>query len=243
MREYNYKKVLGFHIFNGTSQQLVSYIDSHLGESHKPLCFFYANSNLMQHCYRKSELFDAPDILFANDGIALDLAAKYVTGEKFKENLNGTDFSPFLLQHSSSIKKIFLLGGGSGIAEAAAAKLSMIPNVEIAGFADGFSDLSNKDELIKKINFCKPDMLFVALGNPKQEYWLLENRHLLDVKIVSGVGALFDFLSGNVKRAPNWIQKLRCEWLYRLIGEPRRLLRRYSIEMFYFFYLVYKNHK
>jgi beta-1,4-glucosyltransferase len=78
-------------------------------------------------------------------------------------------------------------------------------------------------------------VVLVALGNPVQEEWILNHRQALDASILIGVGALFDFWAGDKPRAPRAIQKMRLEWLYRLALEPRRLLRRYSVDLLVFF--------
>jgi beta-1,4-glucosyltransferase len=77
--------------------------------------------------------------------------------------------------------------------------------------------------------------MLVAFGNPLQERWILDHADALRAPLIFGVGALLDFLSGNARRAPNWVRRLRMEWLYRLLNEPRRLLKRYSWDLIVFF--------
>ena len=92
-------------------------------------------------------------------------------------------------------------------------------------------------EIIDRINAAKPDVLFVALGNPKQELWMGRNRAKLDAGVMIGVGGTFNFIAGKVKRAPRWMQKSGLEWIYRIMQEPGRLWRRYAYGLVKFSWL------
>lgn len=236
------KTILGFPIFNGSREALRAELEHRAELVSGPLCLFYANSNLLQLCHGEAARFSEPGILIANDGVALNLAARLLTGTPFAANLNGTDFTPYLVRTSPIFRRVFLLGGQSGVAAGAAATLAA-SGVEVVGHADGYGDMSDEAALLARINGARPDVLLLALGNPRQEQWLLAHRDVLDVKLLVGVGALLDFLSGRVPRAPRWVQQLRCEWLYRLLGEPRRLLRRYTLEMGRFFWLCLRDRR
>jgi beta-1,4-glucosyltransferase len=91
--------------------------------------------------------------------------------------------------------------------------------------------------LCQRINASGADIVLVALGNPRQEEWIRQNMGALNANLLVSVGALLDFLSGGVRRAPMWVQKIRFEWLYRLAQEPQRLLRRYTVDIARFLYL------
>lgn len=234
MEPASVKHIMGYAIFNGTADQLTAEIESRLARLGQ-LCLFYANSNLMQLWHGKQSSLQQEDIVIANDGIALDLVAKAITGSRFVANLNGTDYTPYLLASSAHCKQVFLLGAKPGVAERAAARFGQLDGVRVVGTADGYGQMADEAALIQRINASGAQALLVALGNPKQEAWLLAHRHELKVPLLIGVGALLDFMSGNVKRAPAWVQTLHLEWLYRLIGEPKRLFRRYTIEMAWFF--------
>ena len=108
------------------------------------------------------------------------------------------------------------------------------PNIKIVGIIDGYE--KDNDKIIKLINISKADIVFVALGSPKQEYWITENMDKVNAKIFQGVGGSFDVFSGNIKRAPKWMQQIGLEWLYRLIKEPKRIFR--QIKLFKFLWLV-----
>jgi len=94
------------------------------------------------------------------------------------------------------------------------------------------------EDLIRRINRAKPDVLWVGLGAPKQELWIYDNLQRLEVRVAVGVGAAFDLCSGRVPRAPAWMRRGGLEWLFRLQQEPVRLLRRYFVEGMPFIPLV-----
>lgn len=88
---------------------------------------------------------------------------------------------------------------------------------------------AEEKETIARINAAHPDFLWVGIGSPKQEFWIAKHRAELDVPVILGVGAAFDFLSGNKKQAPTWIQKIGMEWFFRFLSEPKRLFKRYIL--------------
>ncbi len=110
--------------------------------------------------------------------------------------------------------------------------------LRIAGIDPAFVKLDvDQPEIVERINAAKPDILFVALGNPKQELWMGRNKAKLDVGAMIGVGGTFNFLAGRVKRAPRWMQKSGLEWVYRIVQEPGRLWRRYAYGLVKFSWL------
>lgn len=115
---------------------------------------------------------------------------------------------------------IYLLGAGEGVAKEVAEKLTTLyPRLKVVGAYAGKPD---EKGLVEKIAKTKPDILFVAFGNPKQEKFIYKNKAKLNAKVMIGVGGSFDFIVGRAKRAPKIFQKLGLEWLYRLIREPKR---------------------
>ncbi len=121
---------------------------------------------------------------------------------------------------------------------------AQFPGIVVAGRqAPPFRDLSPREEqeAIEKINQAEPDILWIGLGSPKQDFWMGRNRGKLNASILIGVGAAFDFLSGKKPQAPRWMQRSGLEWLFRLCCEPRRLWRRYLIGNTKFIYLVIKD--
>jgi exopolysaccharide biosynthesis WecB/TagA/CpsF family protein len=162
-----------------------------------------------------------------NDGVGLDLYAKLVNAS-FLENCNGTDLFPRLFAEArrEAPLRVFLFGGARGRAARAAANIeARFPGVRVVGHLHGYG----RDGVVSTINASGADVVLVGMGNPLQEKWIDENLASLQVGVVAGVGALIDFLSGEVSRAPAFVRTVRCEWLYRLAREPRRMFRRYVL--------------
>lgn len=237
--------IAGVSILSTTSERLLKILQLRQQQSKKSILLF-ANSNFIVNC---RSLFQpsSPNIdkvLIANDGIALSIAAKLIHGKTFSENLNGTDFSPFFLLHHPEQLNIFLLGAKPEVVLKAKEYISLhFPRHQVVGVQDGYFDHQNCNEIVTKINTANANTLFVAMGNPIQERWILTNQNQLNTAYIFGVGALFDFWSGNKIRAPIVIQKLRLEWLFRLCQEPRRLLKRYTIDIIKFLYIALKESK
>lgn len=97
------------------------------------------------------------------------------------------------------------------------------------------------DDILEQINRAEPDILWVGLGSPKQDYWMYNHRQKLNVPVVIGVGAAFDFISGVKKQAPKWMQRCGLEWFFRLCCEPKRLWKRYLFGNALFIFLVLRD--
>jgi N-acetylglucosaminyldiphosphoundecaprenol N-acetyl-beta-D-mannosaminyltransferase len=129
--------------------------------------------------------------------------------------------------------RVFLLGAGPGVAEAAGRRLqASYPGLLVAGtYSPPIGTLrhTENEHIVDMIRDVHPDFLFVALGAPRQDMWIREHQHLLQVPVAMGVGCVFDLLAGTVKRAPVWMQRTGLEWAFRLVQEPTRLWRRYLV--------------
>lgn len=165
------------------------------------------------------------------DGIGVILASKIQKGQ-ITSRVTGVDMMMRLCEEAEKRQKpIFLYGGQPGIADRAAEKLKeLFPSIIISGTQDGYE--KDNEKVIAKINEAKPDLLFVAMGSPKQENWINANREQLHPTIYQGVGGSFDVLAGNVKRAPEAFQKIGMEWFYRLMKEPKRIKRQIALPLF-----------
>ncbi|PIR67087.1 MAG: glycosyltransferase [Parcubacteria group bacterium CG10_big_fil_rev_8_21_14_0_10_36_14] len=162
------------------------------------------------------------------DGVGLKLGAK-IKRKKLNYHLTGTDLMGHLAKMAEEMGLgIYLLGAEQGIARKAGQNLKKIlPSLNIIGAESGgkFESWDNR-VIIEHINAVKPDILFIALGQGKQERWIFANLpNLKSIKIVIGVGGAFDFYSGRIPRAPKWMRQLGLEWLYRLSREPSRWKR------------------
>jgi exopolysaccharide biosynthesis WecB/TagA/CpsF family protein len=164
------------------------------------------------------------------DGIGIDMAAKMIDGEAFAANLNGTDFVPALLTYIETPRRIGLLGAKPGVLAGAIASFRKhTPWHQFIPIADGYFDADELPVILQRLKEAEIDILLVAMGTPLQEKWIEQHINQDHARLVFGVGALFDFVSGTVARAPMWMRKMRCEWLYRLTREPTRLWRRYIV--------------
>jgi N-acetylglucosaminyldiphosphoundecaprenol N-acetyl-beta-D-mannosaminyltransferase len=167
------------------------------------------------------------------DGIGLVYASK-IHQLGLTERVTGIDTMERILKYANNNKKsIFLFGGKPGVADKAAEKMKeLYPNIQIKGIRDGYFKKEEEDKIIDHINEVKPDLLFVALGAPKQEKWIYQNRKILNVKVAMGVGGALDVWAGVSKRAPKIFQQLHLEWFYRLLKEPTRIGRMMSLPKF-----------
>lgn len=138
----------------------------------------------------------------------------------------------------------FFYGGDSGVPERLAASLRQAcPGICVAGtFSPPFRRLSPKEDayIVQMIHRAAPDVLWVGLGAPKQEKWMREHRDRLNVPVLVGVGAAFDFHAGTKRQAPPWMREHGLEWFFRLFQEPQRLWRRYLVNgpQFVFYVLL-----
>jgi N-acetylglucosaminyldiphosphoundecaprenol N-acetyl-beta-D-mannosaminyltransferase len=127
----------------------------------------------------------------------------------------------------------YFFGGAPGVADQLAQRLAeRHPGLQVAGTdAPPFRPPTPQelDRALERMRAARPDIVWIGLGCPRQEQWMLENRARLPGTVLIGVGAAFDFETGRVRRAPPWMQKHGLEWLHRLVSEPRRLWRRYLI--------------
>ncbi len=191
----------------------------------------FANAHFVNEAARNAFFRRAvADFLVLPDGIGVDIAARLLHGAPFPANLNGTDFIPRLLAESPRPLRLALVGARPGVAARAAAKLAGLgPGHAVVACFDGYFDAPGETQILSALEAAQPDLLLVALGNPRQEIWIAERLDARHARIAAGVGALFDFLAGEVPRAPRLVRALRCEWLYRLAQEPARLWRRYIL--------------
>lgn len=234
--------IAGFPIQEATPQDLAMHLLTVLRQ-HGKISLLFANSNFVVKCKTLLKQMCNDSVIIVNDGVGLDIVARCLHGRGFKANLNGTDFTPYLFRESARPLRVFLLGGKPEIVKKAAEYAAQQLGQAVVGYCDGYSGIRNSAEVIAKINRSQAEVLLVALGNPRQEEWILRYRQSLDVGVVTGVGALFDFWAGDKPRAPLFVQKMRMEWFYRLCLEPRRLLRRYTVDMLVFFAYCFKNRK
>ena len=175
------------------------------------------------------------------DGMPIVLLSKLLR-RPLPERVTGADLVPAICSRCAAEGlSVYVLGGDRAAVDAAFAKLA-IPGLKVAGVDPAFVKLDeDQPEIIARINAAKPDILFVALGNPKQELWMGRNAAKLDVGAMIGIGGTFNFLAGRVRRAPRWMQRCGLEWIYRISQEPGRLWKRYAYGIVKFSWLSLRH--
>ncbi len=164
-----------------------------------------------------------------NDGVGLDIAGRLLSGHRFPANLNGTDFTPRLLQEARLPLRIFLLGSKPGVAERAGEEIQRrFPQHRIVGIQHGFYAAEEDAAVTARIVAAQPDLILVGMGQPRQELWAAAHAGRIP-GVIMCIGAFLDFTAGAVTRAPTWVRRLRAEWVYRLMLEPHRLAKRYLV--------------
>ncbi|MDW8028939.1 MAG: WecB/TagA/CpsF family glycosyltransferase [Armatimonadota bacterium] len=164
--------------------------------------------------------------LVTPDGIGVVWGARLL-GLPIYQRVPGVELMAKLCERAAQKGwKVFMLGAKPGVAEQAAKNLqARYPSLQIVGTHHGYFTPEEEPQVIAKIKAAQPDILFVAFGIPKQEKWIARHADELQVPICIGVGGSFDVYAGVVKRAPEWVQRLYLEWLYRTVKDPKRLPR------------------
>ena len=167
--------------------------------------------------------------LVTADGQAVVWASR-VLGDPLPERVAGIDLMHGLFARAeSSGKSVYILGARAEVLERAVAELRRRhPRLRIAGHRHGYFSPDEEAEVAAAIRAAEPDFLFVAMSSPRKEYFLGRHGPSLGAVFAMGVGGAIDVMAGETRRAPRWMQRLGLEWLYRLLQEPGRLLRRYA---------------
>jgi N-acetylglucosaminyldiphosphoundecaprenol N-acetyl-beta-D-mannosaminyltransferase len=179
------------------------------------------------------------------DGVPLIASLKLLTKYR-QERVAGMDLLPSLL-HEAEAKNlsVFFYGSTQDVLDKIKVKIEKeYPELKLAGFiSPPFRVLSDpeKEEIVNKINQSEANLLFVALGCPKQEKWMAEHKNKVNACMI-GVGGAFPVFAGMQKRAPVWMQKISLEWFFRFCQEPGRLWKRYLVTNSLFIYLILKSY-
>lgn len=165
------------------------------------------------------------------DGMPLVWLSRLM-GTPVPQRITGCDLIHALSQHAADRGySIFVLGAEPGVAEDAARRLEADhPGLRVAGTHHGYFGDDGEDEVVRYIRQCRPHIMFVGMGSPRQDFWINRLIHELQVPVCIGVGGSFEVITGRLKRAPTWMQRWGLEWSYRFKQEPRRLWRRYVME-------------
>lgn len=202
-------------------------------------CVINAGKLVLMH--RDSELRNIVlncDLINA-DGQSVVWALKLL-GTPVPSRVTGIDLMERLFVEADQKKyRVFFLGAEEDVLDIVLKFVQgNYPGLVLAGSHHGYFKADEEKELIEKINKSSADILFVAMGSPKKEFWLGKYTSSLKVPFCMGVGGSFNVVAGRSRRAPQWVQSMGMEWFYRWIQEPIRLWRRYWVDNFVFVYLV-----
>lgn len=235
----------GITIVNTSMEEAIDWIETRGGVADGSVAqLAFVNPDCLNIAHTNDEYRDvlrAADRVLP-DGIGIHVGCRLL-GTSLKANVNGTDLFPRLCERFATTgQSVFLLGARPEIAAAAAeAMQKKYEGLNIAGVRDGYFSEEDEASVIQQINDSGASVLLVAFGVPKQELWLAANRDRLQVPVQMGVGGLFDFYSGRIPRAPQWLRELGMEWSWRLLQEPGRMWRRYLVGNWVFLYRVWKQ--
>lgn len=235
-----------------TLEQSLEAIDAMIAEG-EPRLIITANLNYAMLSAQNDRLrqANAAATLILADGMPLVWASRReATPEQLAlpERVAGSDLVPALCSRAAERgHRIFLLGAALGVAATAADKLrAQFPQIQIVGIeAPPFRALTAEEHeaLVARVREARPDLLFVAFGQPRGELWIHDNLQQLGVPVQIQVGATIDFLAGRVRRAPRWIQAIGMEWAFRLALEPRRLFQRYFQNALFLIRTLVREHR
>lgn len=231
------QKLLGVDYDNVTMTEAVE-IGKTLLKSPEPDYVVTPNSEILYQAQDDSKLLAVLNgaSLVLPDGVGV-IKASRILKKPLKEKVAGIEFGEAMLKYCADVGySVFFLGSKPGIAESAAEKMSeKYPGLIIAGTHDGY--FSDNNVVVSLIKAAEPDMLFVCLGAPKQEFWMNEYSAGTGAKLICGLGGSLDIFAGAADRAPELWIKLGLEWAYRLIKEPWRIKRQKNLPKFLMYVL------
>ena len=228
-------KILGVPVHPMTMKQAVDSLEQRMLAGEQTFVVT-ANAEIIMMCQEDAaynSIISQKAELVLPDGAGAVWAGRHL-GYKVPERVAGFDlYNQLLALSAKKGYKAYFFGGSPGIAEAAKAKSEeMYPGVKIVGCHNGYFTDADVPAIIEAINQSGAEMLFVALGAPKQERWILAHREELKPRILMGIGGSFDVLAGKMERAPKWMQDASLEWAFRLYEQPSRFISMLALPKF-----------
>lgn len=229
--------ILGINVATFTMRESIEYIINKVAQG-KQTFVITANAEIImlaQDDQKFHEIMTNCADLILPDGSGVVLAAKQL-GYHMPERVAGYDLVQNLLPEAATRGwGLYFFGAAPNVASLAAENaLIRYPELKIAGVRDGFFTAEDETAIIAAINASGADVLLLALGVPKQEFFIAKYRNILKPRVLIGVGGTFDVMAGSVKRAPAFWQKHHLEWLYRLLNQPQRFMRMLALPKFVF---------
>jgi N-acetylglucosaminyldiphosphoundecaprenol N-acetyl-beta-D-mannosaminyltransferase len=210
-------------------------IDEHIRRSDKAMYVLAVNPEKVYALRNNAflaDLFRSAGLLLP-DGIGIVIGARLLLRRRISR-IAGADLMQELCARAVERQyRLFLYGATEEVSCLAVAELRRRhPGIKIVGRANGYVSQTDMEDLVARIRSSEADILFVALGSPRQEQWIHANIHRLNVKVCQGVGGTFDVIAGKVQRAPRWLRGCGLEWLYRLLSQPSRIRRQFNLIRF-----------
>lgn len=230
-------KILDTIVDHINTQNILELVDKYVKNKSNPIGFILAmgpekaiklrNNSVLQNFFKKATIV-------IPDGIGIAKALKFLYDVKVSR-IAGADLMQDICREAPSHDwKVFVYGASEAVnAQASETLKKRYPGIQIAGRANGFIPHNQMEELVDRINDSEADILFIALGSPRQEEWMATYaERLTTVKLCQGIGGTLDTIAGTVKRAPLFWQRLGLEWFYRLMRQPGRFKRYLIIPIF-----------
>ena len=230
-------KILGVKVNNVDLEEAYLRTKELIETSNKSCKMIFAPNTEFIMCAQKDkeffEILNKSD-LSTPDSVGVEMAAKRLKNP-LKERIQGQKYFRKIVSEGEKLGWTFYILGGKGdTPQKAVDNLKKIyPNLNIVGYHEGyFENEEDENKVIEEINNLSPNILIVAMGAPKQEKWIYANKDRLKVDVACGQGGTLDYEAGNIKRAPEFFQKVGLEWLWRLIKQPTRIVRMAVLPVF-----------
>ena len=239
-------KILGVKVNNISLEETYLRTKELIETSNKSCQMIFApNTEFIMCAQKDKEFFEILNMskLSTPDSIGIEMAAKRL-GKPLKERIQGQKYFRKIVEEGEKLGwSFYILGGKDDTPNKAVENLKKIyPKLNVVGFHEGyFENEEDENKVIEEINLLQPNILIVAMGAPKQEKWIYANKDRLKVDVACGQGGTLDYEAGNVKRAPEFFQKVGLEWLWRLIKQPSRIVRMLVLPVFLFKVLFTKD--
>ena len=224
-------RILKYQVFSESMEELLKSI-----KNFEKLHIVSGNPQILLNGLQNAVLlenFTSKDSIIIPDGISTVICSKIVR-QPVKEKIAGIEVMDNIIKQCEKENQgIYLLGSTKETLDMCNINLrTKYRKLNILGSHDGYFDLNNCEDILMEIEKVKPQVLFVAMGCPRQEMFIIKYMDRLPCKVFMGVGGSFDIIAGNLKRAPEWMINLGLEWLYRVAKEPFRIKRLSAIPKF-----------
>ena len=242
----NRLRILDLHVDQVDMERAVAQVEEMLHGADRPHSIFAVNPEKNFSIPKDSivrDVFESADLLIP-DGISIVLSARLLHGAKFSR-VPGVDLMHRICEMAARLKLgVFMYGAREEVNRKASEQLkTLYPGLDIVGRSHGYVKEESMGDLIDRINLSGAEILFLALGSPKQERWYAAHcKELYNIKICQGIGGTLDTIAGNVARAPRIWQRFYVEWLYRLLQDPKRIKRQKVLPLFALRVLARKLH-